>query len=1300
MKTVFLPFEIHLTDPNPATKNPPDPPGTRVLELQTNPPGETSLQGTEKGIIRAPDGAAVEFGNSDNLGVPLPFMNILGPKPVGNYIYSAWFSAGNPDWSKNFPTNAATFVRKSGGWFGIPLLFGSSTRYYWRGVFVYDPPATSVAPELGLPARGDLAVRRWIDPGFACLGAAPGTPSMATQFDFTRDAGRSPDTFGFAMRGANTVRVHTITEHTGGGASVERRSWERLYIRLRKAGTGGEFWRSKNTAGASSGSVLRITPSGQISYSESNNVGTETLVGTVGDALVIDRWYRLDLAFRFNDGAGFPGKMWIYLDNVAKIVATPSGGGLSLAGFHTSSQIGQNFAGYDMEFDIGFWMNAKYTDDGLGGPALNGLDWLNGSKLVVVRPKAFAAGGSGWLGDWRTLANFPVIDNFGDMLTSTVALSELRLAMDTAGAVDAVVGGLGAVAMLVNHHGHRGTLQGSFGYKLGAAARVMTVFGSGGVNTEGATAASRGMSSIMATLRDNPGTDGVAPGPIVPRAKKVPLEVFDTLELHRIKGNDAVISGSGQLVAVVEVIGTFNDEDYPAAADPLLKNPLPFLGPHNAPYPRTPWARTNTPPISPVVIKGGTYVGNGTGQDLTFRSPVHFLWIRRVTNLGLGNTVMGRWWSTMLGATLAGQVTPQPWTIPDQLQDGGYAVVDNGTAPSGVGALPDRSAAVAAIVNIANNLALLDGNEDHKRDLLGVVIRELNRQFPADGNNWGFLSKTDRDPDFTPADILMWNPTRDHIDVLSDTGPVWIPRGVPVPEWIWVKSPAEGAQETSSIIRIAGANDETNRNGETYQYIAVADPGQRFMLNGAVVLDDLNANINRPLIDSRFLPKFVFLEEQRTGSAPDTNITVGVKGPGHAAGAVSLLDNAGTQRAGAFDMSLGFIKPQATFNFSARQGIVYSAWRDDDGSNDPGVHRVVQIVSYVGNGLGTRDIALIPNSGKFPLWAMVVPHGERPYMKDASHTGGAATGVDGNPSATAIVAGGIDFLRVGATLNTNAVTYNVFVIPGGDVAGADGFSVNGEYIPVEPAIAPGSQWGAQPEEPTLAETVDPGTGVGPGGGLDDIDTDIAAACLPASTRVCNIALGKIGISQTIASLGTDLTENAAQMRLHYATELEATLRSYPWAFATKYDSALTFVAGTEAVPVNDDWLYAYRPPLDCVFVRRIVTLAKRGFEPAPELFRIGQDATGDVIFTNRLDPTIEYTCRPDCSAGRGDALFRAAFAWRLAAAVAPALTRIKGKEEQCLMEFEKALERARVADNREQQQDVEPPDAEWIRGRD
>ena len=56
------------------------------------------------------------------------------------------------------------------------------------------------------------------------------------------------------------------------------------------------------------------------------------------------------------------------------------------------------------------------------------------------------------------------------------------------------------------------------------------------------------------------------------------------------------------------------------------------MGPHNYPYPQTPWAtRGVAPPIAPYAVYAGTYTGNGTGQDLAaFPAPIHLFFARPI----------------------------------------------------------------------------------------------------------------------------------------------------------------------------------------------------------------------------------------------------------------------------------------------------------------------------------------------------------------------------------------------------------------------------------------------------------------------------------------------------------------------------------------------------------------------------------------------------------------------------------------------------------------------------------------------
>lgn len=78
---------------------------------------------------------------------------------------------------------------------------------------------------------------------------------------------------------------------------------------------------------------------------------------------------------------------------------------------------------------------------------------------------------------------------------------------------------------------------------------------------------------------------------------------------------------------------------------------------------------------------------------------------------------------------------------------------------------------------------------DNKRRLTTLICTVLNRQ---DNDMWGLLSKDDRNPPYVPEDILMWRPTRVHVDVASDSGRVpWIVHENTPSVWSWVSCGAQ-----------------------------------------------------------------------------------------------------------------------------------------------------------------------------------------------------------------------------------------------------------------------------------------------------------------------------------------------------------------------------------------------------------------------------------------------------------------------------------------------------------------------------
>lgn len=106
------------------------------------------------------------------------------------------------------------------------------------------------------------------------------------------------------------------------------------------------------------------------------------------------------------------------------------------------------------------------------------------------------------------------------------------------------------------------------------------------------------------------------------------------------------------------------------------------------------------------------------------------------------------------------------------------------SVPVSAQSAPDRSGDVARIVSqhpeaFRGDPATVD---DRKRALLPIIVRELNVQ---DGGRWGLLTKTDQGGK-VPADVIVWRPTLEHFDVLTDRGPMWGPHGpFQNPAWLW-----------------------------------------------------------------------------------------------------------------------------------------------------------------------------------------------------------------------------------------------------------------------------------------------------------------------------------------------------------------------------------------------------------------------------------------------------------------------------------------------------------------------------------
>jgi len=755
--------------------------------------------------------------------------------------------------------------------FGTPYPDGI---FYWTGYFVClggitDPPGSTT-----------YAQRRWIQ-GFELPGANSGTTASGqggtwTHVPWSRDAARCSDGYGIAFRReTGSFGGHTVMEYLGGGASTKSESWERFYIRLRNLpASATPFWRASGSGGTGAEGVsLRVTSSGALQACSIDSAAAVNVVGTSA-AIALNEWAKIDVKFKYLVASPTSTIVAVDLYINGTLEVAGNGGvrsdGTSL--FHNTSIIANSpsVGANTLELDFDDWHCADWPD-------MTSPDWLSGNHIQLITPTAFGAGHSGnWTGDWRALLQNPsAVSTFG--LTSSTSSARLEAATDPPSGTS--IDQLGCIALSVGVHVN--STGGSVGYSI-----------AGGGDVLGSAITSTGFNSVL--YRPSGLTEG---------ATLAPLKL---LYIHEASSNAETVK---MLMAAAQYSGAYGTED---AENPDAPPIRPDLGVHNAPYGQSVWSAEATQHLAPVVVKGGTYTGNGTGQDITFDMPVHFWWSRRVAP---SNSARIHWWTSLMGTH-------------------------------------------------------------------GGIVRD-----PLD-----------------PYHMVQASLVDDECK-----------------------------------LRIAGAASLSNTSGSTYQYIAVCDPANRFILNGA--FRNTSSPSTHALDDSGFTPIAAFLQQDYFTTA--NNIPwLHYKGPGHATDGGSVLDSAQTTTQVA-TFSAGSFTSGTRFNVSGNHGAAYSLWRSTDGD---GVTGLVQILQYTGDGTASRVISLTPITNRYPMLALVAPMDAAPWFRDPSHTGSTSMNAGStSTSTTAITAGGVDSITVGITLNATGIVHSVFVISGA----SSGWN-NGTIIPVPP----------------------------------------------------------------------------------------------------------------------------------------------------------------------------------------------------------------------------------------------------------
>ncbi len=199
--------------------------------------------------------------------------------------------------------------------------------------------------------------------------------------------------------------------------------------------------------------------------------------------------------------------------------------------------------------------------------------------------------------------------------------------------------------------------------------------------------------------------------------------------------------------------------------------------------------------------------------------------------------------------------------------------------------------------------------------------------------------------------------------------------------------------------------------------------------------------------------------------------------------------------------------------------------------------------------------------------------------------------------------------------------------------------------------------------------------------------------MTSAVGICNLALGNVGIQQTIASLD-EKSKEAAACKRYYEQARDEVLEDYPWPFATR-----TVTLALVASDPTPTWYFSYRYPSDCSKVRRVVPPDIGVSNYFREPFIITSDASGKLVYSNLELALAEITAKITDTA-----LFNAKFvnslSWLLGSKIAPSLTgnNAKAAINHALSIYETSLIQAQnVAANEGNQ--IEFPYCETIEAR-
>ena len=544
------------------------------------------------------------FTAATTFGITWPLVGggpITGTKGIyySNPVYNPGSEIYHPGPTGIFYDDTVDYIDVPGQAGNPPQAVGPDLHLVWWGCIIYAGQDV-----VGTPPVTPIPKRRWIH-GWEYTGAnyeGDGPRGNAG----SREASRSQDGMGWSYRGNNAAETITQFNNQFVPGFSSKTSWERFYIRIHQyGGTKVLIWRCRGSVSAG-GAGIKITPAGQIELYDITLAGAETLQATSIGSLSLNQWYLIDVLVKYPVNAADFGQLRVYVNHVLAVqYQDTSGGSLDTVQDHTNTIFGV-ISGQDTLwcFDVDDWISADVPNNG-GIESLDSADWIIGShcRRVDVDSATF----TNYAGVVQQLAQFFGPGNqVNSLVTSSTALATIRSLTDASN--NQIYPGLtfGAVAAYIAVCSYSAALvTARLGYKIAGGADVWF-----SENYETTTARWWG------TL--------YAPAPIT-----VPVEIAP-FSILKEKSNDANLNRIYAQSAEVEYIGLWGPEDF--VGTPNYSN---NVNRHNCRYLNTEWSYGIDvgAPTAPVFSIGGTYVGNGTGQDINLPAPCHFIWIRGLSGI-------------------------------------------------------------------------------------------------------------------------------------------------------------------------------------------------------------------------------------------------------------------------------------------------------------------------------------------------------------------------------------------------------------------------------------------------------------------------------------------------------------------------------------------------------------------------------------------------------------------------------------------------------------------------------------------